>query len=550
MRAALQTRALALLVALSASTVSGQQVIATPPQRDQLPVRQTGSGVIRGRVIAADTNAPLRRVQIRLTPMGVDGVEVRTTTTGDDGRYEFTQLAAGRYGLKVSKGGYVDIEYGQRRPFEKGRPIEIADRQVLDRVDMTLPPGAVITGRVTDESGEPVARAGVQLARYRYFNGRRQVSGNYSDATDDRGEFRIFGVPPAEYLLIANFSEPGDRSTDQLRYVPTYYPGTASTADAQRVQVKLGGELSGLSIALVRQRSASVSGVVRSTTPSAFTMVEARRTDGDGSDWHSAVVDPRGGFSLHGLLPGSYVLEAETAFGSNERGAIEVKVGATDVVGVVLTMSTGASARGQVRFEGGTPPRDLQPSQVIVLAGPEDASQGRQMGQMPQPVRSDWTFELTGLHGRQVLFGAAVRDWGLKAVSVAGNDFTDVPIDFSGGDINGIEVLLSNRHTQVAGQVSDIRGGVAGDATVVIFSADPEKWRRGRYIQAARPNQQGRFQVEGLPAGRYLAIAFDYLEDGEEQNPDLLKEWVRIATSFTLADGEKRTLDLKVVNTN
>lgn len=136
MRAVLQTGA--LLIVLSASSVSGQQTAPTLPQRDQQLVPQTaGTGVIRGRVIASDTKAPLRRVQIHLLPMTAEVAEPRLTMTGDDGRYEFTQLPAGRYGLKASKGGYVEIEYGQRRPFEKGRPLEIADRQVLEPTDMT-----------------------------------------------------------------------------------------------------------------------------------------------------------------------------------------------------------------------------------------------------------------------------------------------------------------------------------------------------------------------------------------------------------------------------
>ena len=547
MRAALQTRALALLIALSASTVSGQQVTTTRPQRAQLPA-PTVSGVIRGRIVAADTNAPLRRVQVRLSPMTAEDGTSRLATTGDDGRYEFTQLSAGRYGLKASKGGYVDGEYGQRRPFEKGRPIEIADRQVLDGVDMALPPGGVITGTVTDETGEPVARAWVQLARYRYLNGKRTLVGNYGDSTDDRGEFRIFGLPPAEYLLSASFSEFGDRAIDQVRYVRTFYPGTASPAEAQRVRVKLGGEIPGLSIALQRLRSVSVSGVVRSTTPSPFAFVRARNPDGDDSDSYIGVVDSRGAFSIAGLLPGSYVIEAHYPLGQ-ERASLDVKVGATDVADLILTMSAGASAHGQVRFEGGTPPRDLQPSQVMLFGFEED--QFAMGGQLPAPpVRSDWTFELTGLHGRQVLTGVGGRDWRVKAVSVAGNDFTDVPIDFRNGDVTGIEIVLSKGHTEVAGRVTDSRGVVAGDATVVIFPADVEKWTKRGRIMAARPDQQGRYHVEELRAGRYLAIAVDYLEEGEEENPDLLKEWARIATSFTLADGEKRTLDLKVVNTN
>jgi hypothetical protein len=85
----------------------------------------------------------------------------------------------------------------------------------------------------------------------------------------------------------------------------------------------------------------------------------------------------------------------------------------------------------------------------------------------------------------------------------------------------------------------------------VIFSADPDKWAGlTSKIASSRLDQQGRFTLKGLRAGRYLAIALDYLEEGEEHDPDLLKEWARFATSFTLGDGESRTLDLKVTQTN
>jgi hypothetical protein len=156
----------------------------------------------------------------------------------------------------------------------------------------------------------------------------------------------------------------------------------------------------------------------------------------------------RGAFSITGLLPGSYKLEGQDPFGK-ERASVDVKVGATDVAGVILTMSTGANARGQIRFEGGTVPRDLKPSQVMLFGFADDELSG---GQLPSPpVRSDWTFEVTGLYGRQVLDDGANRDWRVKTVSVAGSDFTDIPIDFSNGDVTGIEIVLSNRQTEVTG---------------------------------------------------------------------------------------------------
>src|SRR5688500_9531362 len=116
-----------IIVTLGAAVAAQAPAAALPgpPSRDPR-MTATGTSTIRGRATAADTGQPLRRVRIRL-----DGgsefelQESRSTTTDDDGRYELAQLTAGRYQLSASKGGYVSVQYGQRRPFEIGRPIDL-----------------------------------------------------------------------------------------------------------------------------------------------------------------------------------------------------------------------------------------------------------------------------------------------------------------------------------------------------------------------------------------------------------------------------------------
>src|SRR5688572_26487287 len=99
------------------------------PARDQQAV-PTGTAVIRGRILAADTSSPIRRAQVRATSGGGRG---RLTTTDSQGRFEFKDLPAGRWDISASKAGFVTLRYGQRRPFEAGRPIELADKQIIDR---------------------------------------------------------------------------------------------------------------------------------------------------------------------------------------------------------------------------------------------------------------------------------------------------------------------------------------------------------------------------------------------------------------------------------
>ena len=134
----------------------------------------------------------------------------------------------------------------------------------------------------------------------------------------------------------------------------------------------------------------------------------------------------------------------------------------------------------------------------------------------------------------------------MKSVRGKGVDVTDTPLDFS-TDVDELEIEMTQQVTTVSGGVSDDRGGVVLDATVVVFADDPGKWGpHSRFVESARPDQQGRFKIHGLPAGTYVAIAVGYVEPGEERDPDVLDEWRQHGTLFTLSEGETYALELKL----
>ena len=232
------------------------------------------------------------------------------------------------------------------------------------------------------------------------------------------------------------------------------------------------------------------------------------------------------------------------AAGGIETADAEVTVNSADVAGVVLQMSKGATARGRVTFDTAAAPPDLQPAQVIVTSSSADDLAPVGMDAPPRP-KEDWTFELAGLRGRAFIRAGTLTSWQLRSVHLNGMDVTDVPIDFRNGDVNGLEVTLTQRMTELSGRVTDVRGNTVIDATIVVFADDREKWGpQSRFIGTARPDQQGRFSIRGLPPARYRAAALDYVESGEERNPDLLDEWRSRAIEVTLAEGETRTISL------
>jgi len=135
-----------------------------PPSRDTPAQRnsdqKTPDGRIRGRVLAADSGRAVKRARVFLNaPELPDG---RGVLTDDNGVFDFAELPAGRYSLRVSKAGYVSIAYGQRRPLQAGTPLQLLDGQQLTSIEMRLPRGSAIAGHLFDESGEPVAGAMVR----------------------------------------------------------------------------------------------------------------------------------------------------------------------------------------------------------------------------------------------------------------------------------------------------------------------------------------------------------------------------------------------------
>jgi hypothetical protein len=529
--------------------LAGTVLTAQLPARDQPPQPRAGTAVIRGRVVRGDTGEPLRRVQVRVDEWSVGDLSgPAATMTNAEGRYELTQLPAGRYQLKATRGGYVEVAYGQRRPFERGRPLELAEGAVLQNIDFALPPGAVVTGRVIDEVGEAVAHVSVSLARRRYIDGARRLVAESGSATDDRGEFRIFGVPPGDYVIVAKFGATDLGSRDRIRYVPTYYPGTPNASEAQRVTVGPGQEVPGIAIPLARAATATVRGVVRSSGEASFgpfTFVIAREISPRADEQTAtAVAAGDGSFAIAGLLPGAYFVEARSSSGS-EFASAEVLVDGSDVAGVTLMLSKGATARGRIHFDTGKPPQDLRPSQVFVMPTLVD-HQMTSMNSGPPVTRDDWTFELQGLRGRGFIRAGTLGDWQMKRVRRDGVDVTDTPLDFA-RDVDGLEIELTQRMTTVSGGVADEHGAVALDATVIAFADDPGKWGpHSRFIESARPDQHGRFTIRGLPPGRYVAIAVGYLEPGEEQDPDVLEGWRQGGTIFTLSEGETHALELRL----
>jgi protocatechuate 3,4-dioxygenase beta subunit len=565
-----------LLVGLGATVGSqapqaGQQVQQPPAQPSspqRMPARPLrpgeeppkGTAVLKGQVLAS-TGGPVRRAQVRA--MSMEGRGGGVTSTDSEGRYEIKELAAGRYNLTAGKGGFVQGNYGQRRAGEPGTPIDLSDGQTADKVNFVLSRGSVIAGKIVDDGGEPVSGTMVAAVRYQFMAGtRRLVPGGgegSTDRTDDQGNFRLFGLPPGDYYVSASnrstMMMQGVNNTEADGFAPTYFPGTPNIAEATRVTVRAGQEMTGASFALIVARMAKVRGRAMNShgepVSNAMLMLMPDEPVVMPMNFNNAMAAGDGTFQFANVPPGRYNLQVRPSgmpSATSEFATLKVTVGNDDIDNLIVITSAGLTARGVVLTDDGSVPT-FRASQVSIFAQPAEPG-SMMMGPGQNRVNDDYTFELTSLSDRRLIranVGGQTLSWYLKAVMLDGEDVTDSGIEFTPGrSYDGLQIILSQKATDLSGLVSDDRGKPVVDATVVIFPANRDLWTySSRYMRTTRPDTNGRYSVKWLPPLEdYLIIAVQNLEQGQGGDPEFLSRAAEQAKRLSLNEGELKALDI------
>ena len=523
------------------------------------------TAVICGRILTAN-GRPAGRASVRmLAPTG--GVP-RTTTADLDGRYEFTAVRAGDYRISAGKPGYVALEFGQRRAFEHGKIVAVRAGETLEKIDITLANAGAISGRVFDENGDPLEAVNVRLMQLQFGANRRQllpVVDVGARVTNDQGAYRLYGVPPGQYIVLANVA---DQSRGQavtivpIGYVPTYYPGTPKPSEAQLITVGLSQDVSAIDMVLARLPTASVSGIVVDSQgqPSrpAIVLATSQRSGGLAAEPFMKGTNVDGTFEFRNVPPGEWVLQAmgpASPQGEGEFASQFVTVNGRDIRDLRLQMSAGSRVEGRVVFEGGG---DVAASSVVVTAPPSDFDRAPLGGVGPGrfiQVRADGTFRLDGLNGpRRIRLVRAPESWSLKAVIANGIDVTDTPLTFGTREasLTGVEIILTKNTARVSGSVTDEGGRPVTDYTAIVFARDPDRWYQGsRFWKFTRPRQDGTFAIPDLPAGEYYVAAVDWMQGtegfGEWQDPAFLHSIAPRATRVTLAEGQSVSMTPRLI---
>ena len=564
----------------------GGQAFGQPARDTSALDPTTGLASLSGRVLARDTAAVVKRATVRLA--GQDTRNRRAVQTDDSGRYQFTDLQAGRYTVTVSKAGFLTLAYGQKHPRQPALPIQVdADRQLRD-VDIALPRGSVITGHVVDEDAEPMARARIQVLRYVYRQGQRRIEPAGTDQTDDRGQFRVFDLEPGQYFVSVAMPRrrggfggggPGGRGgrggrgggggggpfgqseviedPDAVGLAPTYYPGVTMFREATPLTVGMSQEMSGVNFAAQLVRMARVGGMVFGPdgSPARGTQVLLISADVMGRMPGATLagrVDRDGYFEVNSVPPGSYTVQALSGRGRRDREQVfasqQIAVNGQDITDLTMLLRNGAEIRGTITFDGIQilDPSDLERLQVTT--SPINPTEFGQRGRSDADVEADGRFVLGDIGGgaRLIRVNRLPDDLQLKAVYVEGRNVIDAPRDFAAGQtISGVSLVLTDQITELTGMVHDHRGDALTEFTVIAFPTDERLWQpQSRHIMASRPDQNALYQIRGLPPGNYLLSVVDEVEQGEWFDPRFLADLRQRAARVTLRDGESKALNL------
>lgn len=607
--------ALALFAAIiclgDARTAGQQSASGNPPPR---PARDptdhsrahrpnTGTATISGTVVALSSGRPLGHATVSIYAPGFPDGRM-STTTDYLGRFEFAELAAGRYTVGASKAGFVNVLHGQRRVGGAGHALTLPDGAHLD-IQLKLPRGSVITGMVRDERGDPAVNASVRVFRFSMAFGYRRPEAVANATTDDRGIYRIHSLQPGDYAVCTSTRNTrplndGQRirtNIDQLRkmaafsldpqrpliqqefakqlaalearlpahvdpvigYAPVCHPGTASLPS--RIRVAPDEERTGMDFHLTPVPLARIEGFVAGMpqVPSQMDpimLVNADQTLSDMSD--SARPDSGGRFTFSNVAPGRYTLVLRgTPDGSSPdvrlSAEAEVVVAGEDISNVVLNLQRGATVQGQVVFNG-TPPPGLaifpQMQVRIEPAVPRANGWGLIGGTAATPDASG-RFVLPNIPPGEYRMSAFMREpagWFVESATIAGQDVAEQPFALKANQtVTTAIVTLTDQRAELTGTIMTDKGEPAFEYLILVYSTDERYWTsRSQRMFVTNARQNGKFVIRGLRAGNYRVATLLDPEFGAWFNPEFVRSLESTSILISISDREKKVLNLRV----
>jgi protocatechuate 3,4-dioxygenase beta subunit len=527
---------------------------------------KTGTATVSGRVTLKGESA--RGVTVILQAQNQNASDAPRARTDESGRFNFTGLPAGRCSVSALTPGYVSLE-GSNFPGMRGKTFNLTDGDRVENVDLEIKRGGVIAGRVTDAQGRPVIEERVDLIKLDADNRLRSAfyyGGNYDMYnTDDRGFYRIYGLPEGRYLVSVGVAEsPGSAIIISRRefYPRAYYPNATSESEAKVIEVGEGSEATSIDITVSDpKKTYDVYGRVvddGSGQPVAGVevLVGAVTKEGRYAGEYAvsgALSGPNGEFHIIGALPGKHAIlarpkERNGAFISDP---VIVDIVEDTVTGVEVRVRQGASISGVVVIEGTNDPKvHAKLSQISLSAtvrstspGPRTLTRGGS-----SRVNADGSFRLSGLQpGKVTIAMSHTRDLAMSRIERDGAP-ASAGIEVAAGEqVAGVRVVLAYGSLAIRGEFKVIGGTLP--AGYRFYAAPRRVDQTAQDSPGAEIDARGQFVIENLAPGEYeIGVIPFFYPDGQPLNPEIRRLISSVKERVILSGGNSPpivlTLDL------
>ena len=513
------------------------------------------SGAITGRVTDAQTGRAIAGAVVVV--IDDEAGTQRVGVTDGAGRFEITGLGTTSFTLRASAVGYVGRRYGQRHTLDAGVQLTLAEREITGNLDFALRREGTVSGRVLDVDGNPMELAEVEALRPRLQGSQRVLVpiGSAQSAAD--GRFTIGGLPAGSYYVGAVDPTTGGTTgaAEPVDWRHTFYPGVAAAVDAARVRLEPGGVVRDLEFSVQRITEVQVSGRLQppegiELRSGAVALSPESRGGINLGRSLSAVVRPDGSFQFGRVQPGSYRIRGQASAVESPTqlfGTFLIAVEDRDLVNVALSLNRGTRLEGRLEFasSGGAQPPDIDGVWINAPMGNGALS----WGMTATRAGADGTFGFDSPEGARVIRPVELPPpWSLERVLHRGRDITDSPLDFvQGQTYTDLRVIFTDQTSRLTGLVTNEAGDVVSDRAVVTLSANPALRHAGsRHVRLVYPDLNGRYDIRGLPAGRYVVAVVEELYEGELFEREVFDLIAVMGEETTLARGETTTLDLTV----
>ena len=498
------------------------------PQTDKTSAKPTAPCAVSGQVVTAADGTPLKSSRVVLIQQDASShPQAFSATTDGDGRFEIKKVFPGRYLFFSSHTGYITQQY-KVRGMNGGAELTLVPGQEVDDALFRLVRGAVITGRIVDESGEPIAKMAVTALRKLSAEEVEEEEDSSPRTkneplvtssiavTDDRGEYRIFDLKPGEYYVRAAESESFELGAEDglnwitgtslgSRYCPVFYPGAIQRDQAQSVVVAAGEEVRA-EFAMRQVKTVEVAGRVLAADGKAASGAYVLLYIPEAMNWSNQLstnTGAKGEFTIKGVPPGSYILTAQREEeGRRQFAQQKLEVGNENTDSVLLAFNQGATIRGRIVSVGASLPERVQ-IQLAPAHGSDLPSGGSAWS------KPDGSFEMTGvLDGDYALLVYTTRGqgWYMKSAHLGGEDVLQGGLQLERASLNGtLEIVLSSAGAQLEGGVTD-HDKPAGGAQVRA-RPEPETPYNRMHSKSATTDQNGHFIFHTLPPGKYRVSA-------------------------------------------